>query len=337
MKVLSVIIVSYKGYKRLKQCLDAISLFSGEKLKTEVIVVNNCPGDDEFNNLMKNYPVFHPVENTQNGGYGNGCNLGASIANGEFILILNPDTIVTGQAITKLVDFIEFSPPSIKAASCKQVTETGKESIAYGAFPGFKSLNGVMRKIFATGDKNRMKHKEGYPSDLFFPDWVSGSAILMRKDEFNKLNGFDEDFWMYCEDVDLCRRIRNAGGDIAFCSNITIEHNHGGSSRINPITASITKTEVFISKHLYISKHTSGCKKTLLQIFLILNNILSLVPVAAAGLLFFFVPKLFLRVRILSNLIVYYAGCLKRGSWVSTRSVNFGCKSIKLAEKIKIF
>ena len=323
---LSIIVVSYKGYKRLKQCLDSLSLVKGENLKTEVIVVNNCPGDHEFNDLIKSYPAFHPIENSQNGGYGNGCNLGASVATGAFFLILNPDTIVTEHALIELVDFLRIHP-EVTAASCRQVNENGKESIAWGGyFSDYKNLTGVTRKIFSTGYKNQMKHKEGFSSEIFFPDWVSGSVILMRSNDYRKLNGFDEDFWMYFEDVDLCQRIRRSDGEIAFCSNITIEHNHGGSSRTNLKIASITKAEVLISKHIYISKHTTGLKRMLIQIFLVINNILSLIPIAAIGLIFFFVPKLFLRVHIFINVIVYYAGCCMRGSWASPRSVNFDAK-----------
>ena len=320
--LLSIIIVSYKGYKRLKQCLDSLAKFSGENLTIEVIVVNNCPGDDEFENLLKNYPAFRHIENGKNGGYGHGCNFGALVANGSFFLILNPDTIVTEEALFKLVDFLKFNP-SIMAASCKQVNENGRESIAWGPFPDYQNLTGIIRKIFSTGYKSQMKRKERFSPKVFFPDWVSGSVILIRKDDYKKLNGFDDDFWLYFEDVDLCRRIRRSGGEIAFCENIIIEHNHGGSSRINMKTTSITKTEVFISKHLYMSKHTSGIKKMMLQSFLVINNLLSLIPVAAAGLIFFYIPKLFLRVRILQNLIVYYSRCLIKDSWVSPRSVNF--------------
>jgi len=313
---LSIIIVCYKGYKRLKQCLDSLAQFKGGIMKTEVIVVNNCPGDDEFKYLLKNYPAFRHIENIKNGGYGNGCNLGASIANGVFFLILNPDTIVTEHAIVNLVDFMKTNP-AIMASSCRQVYESGKESIAWGPFPDYQNMTGVMRKLFSTGYKSQIKHKEGFPYEIFFPDWISGSAILMRREDYKKLNGFDEDYWMYFEDVDLCRRIRNSGGEIAFCTNITIGHNHGGSSRINIKTSSTTKAEVFISKHIYISKHFSGFKKTLIQIFMVVNNLLSLIIMATAGLIFFFVPKLFLWVRILINIIDYYVGCLMRGSWAS--------------------
>jgi len=322
---LSIIIVCYKGYKRLKQCLDSLAQFSEEIIKTEVIVVNNCPSDHEFKNLLKNYPAFYHIENSKNGGYGNGCNLGTSVANSAFYLILNPDTIVTERALIALVDFLKTNP-MVVAASCKQVNETGKESVAWGPFPDYLNLIGFMRKLFSTGYKSQIKRKEGFSSEIFFPDWISGSAILIRREDYKKLNGFDEDFWMYFEDVDLCRRIRYFGGEIAFCANITIEHNHGGSSRINMKTSSKTKTEVFISKHIYISKHTTSFKKVFIQIFLVINNLLLLTPMAMLGLFFFFVPKLFLRVRLLTNLVVYYAGCLMRGSWISPRSVNFDSK-----------
>jgi len=321
---LSIIIVSYKGYKRLKQCLDSLALFSGENSKIEVIVVNNCPGDDEFNDLLNHYPAFRRIENSKNGGFGNGCNLGASVANGSLFLILNPDTVVAEYALVQLVDFLR-SNPAIIAASCKQVKETGKENIDWGPFPDYQNLTGVMRKLFFTGYKSQMKRKEGFSSEIFFPDWISGSAILIRNNDYKNLNGFDEDFWMYFEDVDLCRRIRNSGGEIAFCEHITIEHNHGGSSRINMKTASITKAEVLISKHLYISKHASGFEKKFIQSFLVINNLLSFILVASVGMIFFFIPKLFLRVQILKNLITYYCGCLLRGSWISPRSVNFAC------------
>ena len=319
---LSIIIVGYKGIKRLKQCLDSLVPIDGENLKAEVIVVNNCPGDHEFKNLLGSYPTFRHIENSKNGGYGNGCNLGVSVANGTFVLILNPDTIITEQALIKLVDFLKVNP-TVMAVSCKQVDETGKESVAWGYFPEYQNLTSVLKKIFSKRYKIQMIHNEEFSYEIFFPDWISGSAILMRKNDYQRLNGFDEDFWMYFEDVDLCRRIRNNGGEIAFCTNITIEHNHGGSSRINMKTASVTKAEVLISNHIYISKHIKGLKKKLIQIFLVINNVLSLFLVAAVGLIFFFVPKLFLRVRILIHIIAYYCGCLIRGSWASPRSVNF--------------
>lgn len=319
---LSIIIVTYRGYERLKQCLMSLSSFSGRVLSTEVIVVNNYQGDESIPILEKQYPAFRFVNNNTNGGYANGCNLGASFAGAEYILILNPDTIVTEDAVEVLVKTAS-SNPSFTIISCRQVNERGKESIAWGPFPGLMNLTGFMRALFRTGYQSQIKAKEGFSSDIFFPDWISGSMILISKKNYLMLNGFDEDFWMYYEDVDLCRRARNMGGDIAFCNNVTIEHNHGGSSRINKATSSLTKTEVLISKHIYFSKHKTGVEKFLIHTFLVVNNLLSSGIVAVAGLLFFFVPRLNIRTAIYIKLIRYYVGAVIRGSWESPRSVYY--------------
>jgi GT2 family glycosyltransferase len=146
---------------------------------------------------------------------------------------------------------------------------------------------------------------------------------MMRKETFLKLKGFDEDFWMYFEDVDLCSRVKNNEGQIAFCRDITIEHNHGGSSRINIKTASLTKTEVHISRHVYISKHKTGVEKFLIQAFLVFNNLISGGIIAVIGLLLFFIPKVFSRTLVFCRLIRYYTVSLFRLSWISPRSVNF--------------
>jgi hypothetical protein len=319
---LSIIIVSYKGYERLRQCLDSLNSFTGKKLSTEVIIVNNSPGDEAINGFNGLYPGFRFISNEINGGYAHGCNKGVSFASGRFILILNPDTVATEGAVEELMRIAE-SNPGFMITSCRQVNEKGRESIAWGPFPDFSNLTGFLRAVFRSGYQGQQKTKEGFSKDIFFPDWISGSVVLLSRENYLRLKGFDEDFWMYFEDVDLCKRARDGGGEVAFCSSVTIEHNHGGSSRINNSTASLTKAEVLISRHIYFSKHKSGFQKILIQLFLVINNLISFGLAAVAGLLFFFIPKLFLRTLIFLKLTEYYYGALISGSWVSPRSVNF--------------
>lgn len=322
MPELSIIIVSYRGHERLRQCLESLKSFRGINLSTEIIIVNNCPGDEAISILEKQLPGFRFINNEINGGYANGCNKGASYAAGEFILILNPDTVVTEGALVELV-MTAKSNPGFVITSCRQLNEKGSESIAWGPFPEFSNLTGFMRSLFRSGYQSQKRVKEGFPSDIFFPDWISGSVMIISKENFLRLNGFDEDFWMYFEDVDLCKRARDTGGEVALCNNVIIEHNHGGSSRINRTTASLTKTEVLISKHIYMNKHKSGIDKFLIQAFLVINNLISSGLIAVLGLVFFFIPKIFLRTLIFRRLIKYYAGALRRGRWDSTRSVNY--------------
>lgn len=315
---LSIIIVCHKGWERLQKCLNALDQFTGKNFKTEVIVVDNKSDDITIIKAEEQFQKFKYIFNEINGGFGNGCNLGAGNASGEFLLFLNPDTIAAESEIEKLLNTAKQYPEYL-IISCCQVTEKGKESIAFGKFPSITNLTGFQRAIF----RSLKKEKEKSEQDISFPDWVSGSVILTRRETFEKVTGFDEDFWMYFEDVDLCRRVRNIDGEIAFCRNIYIEHNHGGSSRINLKTTSLTKTEVIISRHVYISKNKSGLEKLVIQTFLVINNLISGGIMALLGLILFFIPKVFARTLIYCRLIKYYTGSLFRQSWVSPRSVNF--------------
>jgi GT2 family glycosyltransferase len=315
---LSIVIVCYKGWERLTKCLEALYSFKGNNFSTEVIVVDNRSDDNNILEIEERFPKFRFIFNNINGGFANGCDLGAKNSKGEFLLFLNPDTVVTEAELEKLLTTARQNP-AFTILSCRQVNENGKECNASGPFPQLFNLTGFQRAVFSP----RKPEVRSQISEVSFPDWISGSVILIRHETFNKLGGFDEDFWMYFEDVDLCRRARDIDGEIAFCRNITIEHNHGGSSRIDLKTTSFTKTEVHISRHVYINKHKTGLDKILIQIFLIINNLISGGLMALLGLLFFFIPKMFARTLIYFRLISYYAGSIFRLSWISPRSVNF--------------
>jgi len=312
---LSIIIVCHKGWARLRKCLESLEKFTGNRFTTEVIVVDNRSDDETIKNIEVRFATFNFVYNKVNGGFGNGCNLGAVKALGEYLLFLNPDTVASENEVEKLLNAARQNS-EFSIVSCRQVNENGKESIAYGSFPSIFNLTGLQRAIL----KSRAPR---HTADIIFPDWVSGSVVMIKSDLFTRLRGFDEDFWMYFEDVDLCKRIRRTGGEIAFLKNSVIEHNHGGSSRINLKTTSITKTEVNISRHIYISKHMKGVEKLSVQIFLVLNNLVSGGIMAVAGLLLFFNPRMLSRTLIFCRLAAYYFRSLLRFSWVSPRSVNF--------------
>lgn len=314
---LSIIIVCYKGWSRLIKCLDSLDVFKGEKFQTEVIVVDNNSDDPEIIRIEKKYQHFKFLHNKVNGGFANGCNLGAKNADGKFFLFLNPDTVVRESELEKLLE-TAVRNPDYGIVSCSQVNENGRESVAIGQFPSFFNLTGIQRAIFSS-----RRFKFDPQSDIIYPDWISGSVVLIKQVTFRQIDGFDEDFWMYFEDVDLCKRVRNNNLEIAFCRNITIEHNHGGSSRINLKTASLTKTEVHISRHVFISKHKKGIAKILIQVFLVLNNIISTGIMALLGLVVFFIPKLFSRTLIFGRLLHYYFRALIRLSLISPRSVNY--------------
>ena len=312
---LSIIIVTYKGWRRLDSCLAEISSYQNKTFSKEIIVVDNTPDENEISFIKEKYPFFTYIHNTVNGGYGYGVNRGAEISRGEFLLVLNPDTVATEKAVDALLA-VPLQNTRFNVVSCRQVNEKGNESTVAGSFPEFRNLTGFMRTIFR-------KSEFASEGNYIFPDWVSGSVMLFRKDDFNKLKGFDEDFWMYFEDVDICRRIVNSGGTVAIAKNILIEHNHGGSSRTNLKTAALTKTEVQMSRHVYINKHKSGVNRAGIQLFLVINNILINLLLAVPGIIFFFVPKVRLRLLITIRLTGYYLNSAIKKTWISPCSINY--------------
>jgi GT2 family glycosyltransferase len=319
---LSIIIVNYRGWKRLKECLDSLAVFSGKPFQPEVIIVDNDSADGILDEFKSDYPDFIFIRNKINGGFANGCNLGSTFAKGDYFLFLNPDTIASENEVKKLLERAKENPENY-IFSCRQVNENGKECKVFGLFPGFGTLTGFERAIYRVLNRKKIAERTGERSNLITPDWISGSVILLKKELFRNLGGFDEDFWMYSEDTDLCRRVRDMKGNVACFTDITIQHNHGGSSRIDLKTTSLTKTEVFISNHLYIAKHKSGTSRFMIQSYLLLYNLITGGFLALLGILFFASPKMFIRANIYGRLIGYYFGAMKHRSWISPRSVNF--------------
>jgi GT2 family glycosyltransferase len=314
---LSVIIVSYKGWERLTRCLEALDSFSGKRFSMEVIVVDNHSIDEDISGIEERFRRFRFLHNRINGGFANGCNIGAENCAGDVLLFLNPDTVASEAEIEKLLNAAR-SNPAYYILSCRQVREDGKESKATGSFPALWNLSGFLKLIIFW--KNNI---DSCSDRIKFPDWVSGSVMMIRKEIFKRLKGFDEDFWMYSEDIDLCRRAKNLGGEIAYCSDIVVEHNHGGSSRISLNTTSVTKCEVLISRHVYVQKHKADLERSFIQTFMVINNLLTGIITGLVGVILFFIPDLLVRFIVLLKLISYYTGSLIRHSWISPRSVNF--------------
>jgi len=323
---ISIIIVNYKGWKRLKQCLDSLKLIKDNRFSHEGIIIDNLSNDGQIEVFIKLYPAFTFIVNSGNLGFASGCNLGAANSQGSFLLFLNPDTIISADALFNLLKEVR-NRKEFSVISCGQVNEDGSMERLHRVFLSVFTATGWLRAL------NRLihRHKEKLfyqTGDYLYPDWVSGSVIMISRESFNGLCGWDEDFWMYYEDVDLCRRAKQRNGEIVILKNTTIEHNHGGSSRINLQTSALTKTEVNISRHIFISKHERGWRAVFIHSILILDNMVLGLPVAIAGTLFFFIRRLNLKSRVYFKLANYYLESIHSQTWLSKRSVNYNRKII---------
>jgi len=213
--MLSIIIVNYKSEKYLAKCIFSIK----EKIlnvEHEIIVINNdnldiqCPSGVGLINSDKNI------------GFGAACNVGAKKAQGELLWFLNPDTEIVSSNISELIhDFDENGRAAIIGP--KLITSDGKTQ-KWIAGEEITIVSTILNNLGYTRDQKIWESE-----NLVECAWVSAAAMFIKKDVFEKLGGFDEKFFMYFEDIDLCQRARKLGYKILYFPEFAIKHIGGGS------------------------------------------------------------------------------------------------------------
>jgi GT2 family glycosyltransferase len=259
--IISVIIVNYRSWEKLADCLRSLQCVDASNIHLDIIVVDNCSNDGKFDTCAAAFPTVRFILNTGNYGYAHGCNTGARAGKGEYLLFINPDTIVRSGSIELLLSTIKDYPPN-SILSALQITPKGRIERVERFFPQWITLTGTGKSLYRFINRRRLRREFSQEKSVVFPDWVSGSVIFMRREAYHNLTGWDERFWMYSEDVDICKRAANLGGKIVMLQQTSFIHNHGGSSRINTGVSALTKSEVYISSHVYISIHKQGLDRT---------------------------------------------------------------------------
>lgn len=319
---ISIIIVNYRSWNALDECLESINKVISQTFSFEVIVVDNNSDDGCLEGFREKHSKFSFFENSGNNGFSNGCNLGANEAEGRHLLFLNPDTRVTLNSLETILQTY-VSNPEIGVLSCLQDDENGDYYNQDKLFPAFSRFFGTSRSLYRKLNKKKLNIRFNHDSDLFYPDWVSGAVFLVSRNWFNKVNGWNENYWLYFEDVDFCKKISEVKGKIAVTRNATVYHKHGGASRLNIKTEALTKTEVLISKHVYVSNHFPKVEKIILHSLLIFSTLFGKLLLSFLSLTFFFIPKLKVNVLIFKNISIYYFNAIKKQTWISPRSMNY--------------
>jgi GT2 family glycosyltransferase len=330
---LSVIIVNYKSWNYLENCLNSLLSIMSLPFELEVVVVDNDVLAEKRQRFIESYPTVRFFGNTGNNGFGNACNLGAENASGDFYLFLNPDTMPSQEVLEQMLQ-AAVDNEDYGVVSCVQFNSNGSKEKQIRFFPEIKTLFGTFRALYRTRNKKEIEAKFKLDQRIIFPDWVSGSVMLMSKNWFERLGGFNEDYWMYFEDVDFCKRVSLDGGRIALLRHVEIFHDHGGASRVSVKTSALTRSQVLISKHIYVCNYFTGNKKCFMQSLLVLYVLTIKCLGALLGLLLFFIPKMYLRFFVYKNMLSYYRSCLKYKTWLSKRSMNHISKNkVVLNEK----
>ena len=228
--MLSIIIVNYKSEKYLEKCISSVK---EEVLgvEYEIIVVNN----DEVagNAYMRSLPAEIQVINTgKNIGFGAACNLGAKNAHGEILWFLNPDTEIISESITEfqpkadppLAEILKLLRKGSIGVIGPRLIDDKNKTQEWIAGREVTLLSILLNNLGYKRDKKIWESKK-----LIECAWISGASMFVRKDVFKKVGGFDEKFFMYFEDIDLCKRIRQIGYKTLYFPEFTIKHFGGGS------------------------------------------------------------------------------------------------------------
>jgi GT2 family glycosyltransferase len=270
---LSIVILCWNDLQVIVNCLQSIYT-STHSTEFEVIVSDNGSSDGCVEFIRKRFPRVHVIENGTNLRFAKANNVGIRASNGEYVLILNPDTIIHDGTLDKLVMFADQHAEA-GAFGCRVLNPDGTYQVSGRPFA---SLRGEWLAALYL-------RPLGYFSDWFLSDsytewkgetqrmvdWLSGCFILIRGDLLKRLGGFDEQFFYYYEDMDLCRRVWDAGYSIIYTAEMAITHLGGQSTKRSPkaftLDSQITRYRYY---YKYFGKRGArGCRRVaLVSLFL---------------------------------------------------------------------
>jgi len=227
--MISIIIVNFYSEKLVKKCIESIYR-NKTPFEIEVIIVDNGSNTNILDSLVsQNIKI---LKNEINRGFAAACNMGASSAEYELLLFLNPDTRLYDDTLKSAVELFKDNS-DIDVLGCKQINEFNEVHRSCARYMTLSryfnklfGLNKLFPKVFKTYHMHDWDHLTSR-----YVDHVIGAFYLLSSANFKLVGGFDEDYFVYYEDLDLSRKITNKGGKIFYSSEIEIFHQGGGASQ----------------------------------------------------------------------------------------------------------
>jgi len=251
---LSIVIICWNDWKVIENCLTSIRE-NTNKVDYEVIVSDNGSTDGSIKKIRKKFPAVRVVENGENLGFAKGNNAGIRETRGEYVLILNPDTVIHDGSLDRWIEFAD-KHSEVGAFGCRVQNPDGTYQRSARPFP---TISRHLVAASGLGFLGCLKYPVlsdeyvGWVGDTERKvDWQSGCCVLLRGKLLKELGGFDERFFYQFEEVDLCRRVWDAGYQVRFTPSASITHLGGQSVRRFPIRFAI---EVCRNGYRYFYKH----------------------------------------------------------------------------------
>ena len=251
--VISILIVSWNTRELLRDCLRSIQQTIPQELH-QTIVVDNASSDGSAEMVARDFPWVELLRNDENLGFGRANNQAFAHARGEALLLLNPDTILHPQAVTRLVDLLKQQPRA-GAAGPRILNPDG--TLQVSIYPSPTLLRETWRlfhldRLLPLSQYSRRKLAARQPTPV---DVLMGACMLIRRDIIDQIGLFDEQFFVYSEEVDLCRRIQQAGWQLVWLPDAEVTHFGGQSTRQ---VADAMFLELYRNKVKFFRKHGSS-------------------------------------------------------------------------------
>jgi N-acetylglucosaminyl-diphospho-decaprenol L-rhamnosyltransferase len=233
---LSIVIVNWNVRDLLRRCL--LSLAPGpaaadHQLAYEVFVVDCASSDGSVEMVRREFPQVQLFASDKNLGYARGNNLGLAEATGRYLLILNPDTEIVGDAPATMVRYLD-ERPAVGALGPQLRYPDGTPQPSRRCFPRLATAfceSTLLHQWFPNNRVARRYYMDDHPADVPQPvDWLVGAALMIRREAWQQVGPLDEGFFMYFEELDWCRRCRAAGWEIHYLPTAKIIHYEGKSS-----------------------------------------------------------------------------------------------------------
>jgi N-acetylglucosaminyl-diphospho-decaprenol L-rhamnosyltransferase len=262
----SIIILSYNTCELTQRCAASLCAEPGlQALTHEIIVVDNASTDNTSDTLRSAYPRTRIIRNDRNLGFAQGNNVGLAAARGRYLLLLNSDTEVRPGAVRALVEFMEAHP---EAGACGPMllNPDGTLQPSGRALPGVWQVFIGMTRLYRLWKRDFYLERGRDYTQTRRVEELSGAALLIRREVYEKLGGFDPGFFAYYEDVDWCKRMGDAGYTLYYVPAARVIHQWQGTSRA---VSELAYRAGQYSLRYYFAKHHGGLAQRAIQIMLL--------------------------------------------------------------------
>lgn len=271
----SIVVVSWNVKDLLRRSLASVitslGCGTGRQLSCQLIVVDNASSDGSVEMLGEEFPQIHLVANSENVGFTRGNNQGIALSDGRYVLLLNPDTEVVGDALGEMVAYMD-AHQRVGALGPQLLYPDGQVQSSRRRFPDLRTAyveSTFIQPWFADSRILRRYYVlDALDDEILAVDWLVGACLLLRREALEEVGTLDERFFMYSEELDWCYRANKAGWEVVYLPTARVVHHVGKSSeQVLPVR----HAQFQRSKVLFFKKHHGDWMGETLRLFLLLT------------------------------------------------------------------